>query len=409
MPASHQPSSLAPAAPQPRVRVAVDGHRVTPFELFFDLVFVFAITQVTGYIADTHTGLSIVQGGVVFGLLWWAWSSYAWLGNQAHADYGLIRLGMVPAMIAVFVVALSIPEAWHDEPGGLYAPAVLAVAYIVIRLVHEGLYVIAAAGDPGLRHQLALNLVPLTAGGILLLIGVGVNDTARTWVWAAALGVDWLLTYVTSMRGRGWRIHSIAHWVERHGLVVILALGESIVAIGVGASATRIDWELLVGASLGILVATAMWWLYFDISADAAERALHRRDPADQVQAAIEAYTYLHYWMILGIVITAVGIEEALAHANDSEALGGFAAGCLCLGPAAYLAGHVASWIRLDRVVKVQRVVAAAGLIVLWPVAASSPPLLAMALVAAALAAVVVFETLKYATVRRELLETPPE
>ncbi|RPI10964.1 MAG: low temperature requirement protein A [Actinobacteria bacterium] len=363
MPASQQPSSLA--SQQPRVRVAVDGHRVTPFELFFDLVFVFAITQVTGYIAHTHTGLSIVQGGIVFGLLWWAWSSYAWLGNQAHADYGLIRLGMVPAMIAVFVVALSIPEAWHDAPGGLDAPMVLAVAYIVIRLVHEGLYVLAAADDRGLRHQLALNLLPLIAGGTLLLVGAAVNDTARTWIWTAALAVDWLLTYVTSMRGRGWRIHSIAHWVARHGLVVILALGESSVAIGKSASEAPIDWELLVGASLGILVATALWWLYFDISADAAERALHRREPAEQVQAAIEAYTYLHYWMILGIVITAAGIEQALAHANGSDSLGGFAAGCLCLGPAAYLAGHVASWIRLDQVVKRQRVVATAGLIVL--------------------------------------------
>jgi low temperature requirement protein LtrA len=402
---SEQSSASAPA--RQRIRVTGDGHRVTPFELFFDLVFVFAITQITGHIAHTHTGASVLQGGVVLGLLWWAWSSYAWLGNQAHADYGLIRLGMVPAMIAIFVVALSIPEAWNDDPSGLHAPTVLGVAYIVIRLVHEGLYLVAAAGDDRLRHQVALNMVPLLGGGALILIGASVQDAARTWVWAAALVVEWGLTYVLSMRARGWRIHSVEHWVERHGLVVILALGESIVAIGVGASEIPVDWELLVGASLGIVIAAALWWLYFDVSAAAAERALHQRGADARVQAAIESYTYLHYWMILGIVVTAVGIEEAIAHADIDGGLGAFAAGCLCLGTASYLAGHVMSWMRLSRVVKVQRVVAVGGLLLVWPLATASRPLVSLAVVTAMLLVLVVFETVKYADARRELREDP--
>ena len=396
-----------PAPSRRRVRAAVDGHRVTTFELFFDLVFVFATTQVTAHIVHTHSAMGVVQGTVILGLLWWAWSSYAWLGNQAHADVGPIRLGMVGAMISVFIVALAIPEAWHDESGGLHAGTVLAVAYIAIRVIHEILYFVAAEGDEALRRQLGLNLLPLFGGGTLLLVGaLAVEDGAQTAVWAAALAVDWALTYLTSVRGRGWRINSISHWVERHGLVVILALGESVVAIGVGAAAEPLDWELLVGASLGITLAAALWWLYFDVSADAAEQALHRRD--DPVRAAIESYTYLHFLSIFGIVVTAVGVEGALAHATERDPLGAFSAGCLTLGPAIYLAGHVLSWIRLDGTVKTQRVATIAVLVALWPVAAATTALLSLTIVVAVPIALVVVETAKYSELRAAIQDARP-
>jgi low temperature requirement protein LtrA len=194
-----------------------------------------------------------------------------------------------------------------------------------------------------------------------------------------------------------------ARWAPRAGLVVILALGESVVAVGVGAAGMPLRTELLVAASLGIVVAAALWWLYFDVSAGAAERALHRRDAEGRVRAAIEAYTYLHYWAILGIVLTAVGIEEAITHVMDSDPLGAFAAGCLTTGPAMYLAGNVLSWIRLAAVVKTERLVAIAVLLTMWPIATVAPPLVALALVAAGLIALVAFESVKYAAVRSEM------
>jgi len=393
--------SLTPGLP--RIRTAADGHRATQFELFFDLVFVFAVTQVTGLVHEEHSAIGVFQGLIVLGLLWWAWSSYTWLGNQAHADQGLIRGGMVVAMVAAFIVALTIPEAWHDRPGGLSAPIVLALAYLVIRVVHEALYFAAAGDDEGLRHQVALNLIPLSTGGFLLLAGALVGDGARTALWGAALTVDWIATYVTSLRGGGWRINSVEHWVERHGLIVIIAIGESVVAIGVGASGTPVDWRLLLGAVLGILLATAMWWLYFDVSAGAAERALQAHDPSRRVRAAIEAFTYLHFWMILGIVISAVGVEEALAHAADDGGLGGFTAACLYLGVATYLLGHVLSWLRLNGRCKVQRVLAAAVIVAATPLAAALQPLLALALLALVLAVLLAFETVYYAEIRTEL------
>lgn len=394
----------APGRRSLRVRVAGDGHRVTQFELFFDLVFVFAMTQITGSIAEAHSGAGVVRGAVLLSLLWSAWCCYAWLGNQLHADAGLARFGMIVAMLAVFVVALAIPEAWNDAPGGLHSPTVLVVAYVVLRVVHESLYVVGSAGDDGLRRQLRLNLVGLVSGCTLLAIGAIASDDARPYIWGVALVVDWTVTYVTAMRGGGWRIQSLEHFVERYRLVVILALGESVIAVGTGASGTAVDWQLLVGAGLGVLAATALWWLYFDVSADAAEQALRRVDAARRVRAAIDAYTYVHFAMVLGIVVTAVGVEEVLANAGDDDSLGGFAGGCLFLGPALFIAGHVVSWLRLNGTFKRQRIIAAAALVALVPVAGAIEPLPALALLVGVLAVLVAYETRRYADVRAEVM-----
>jgi len=386
-----------------RVRLVADGHRVTMFELFFDLVFVFAVTQVTAYIAHSHDGTGLVQATLLLGLTWWSWSGYAWLGNQAHADVGVLRIGLVVAMIAIFVCALATPEAWHDMPGGLDGPLVLACAYAVVRTVHTVLYLVAAGDDAGLHHQVLVNIGPTGAGVALLLVGALVGGTGQTVLWAGALAVDWTGTYLTSRHGGGWRLHSVAHWVERHGLVVILALGESIVAIGTGAAERPVSWSLLGGAILGILVATALWWLYFDLSAEAAERALARLEGGDRVHAAVMAYTYSHFPAILGIVVTAFGIEDALAHAGDGEAFGAFAAGALCLGPALYLLGLAAVWMTLDREVKGARLVTAAVLVLAWPLVGELVPLAALTAVLGVLGVLVLFETRRYADLRAEL------
>ena len=142
------------------IRSTGEDDRVTTFELFFDLVYVFAATQVTGYMAHEHSGYGVVQGLLVLALLWWTWSAYAWLGNQARVDEGVLRVGMAVAMAAIFVVALTIPEAWQDAPGGLDGPLVLVGAYLLVRCVHLALYGVAAAGDRGLRRQLAITWGP---------------------------------------------------------------------------------------------------------------------------------------------------------------------------------------------------------------------------------------------------------
>jgi low temperature requirement protein LtrA len=177
-----------------------EDHRATPFELFFDLVYVFAATQVTGYMAHEYSAHGVLQGLLLLALLWWAWSGYTWLGNQARADEGVLRAGMAIAMAAIFVVALTIPEAWHDAPGGLDGPLVLVGAYLLVRCAHFTLYAVAATGDRGLRHQLAISWGPLVASAALLVPGALVGGWAQTLLFAGALVVDWWAS--TSPPGR---------------------------------------------------------------------------------------------------------------------------------------------------------------------------------------------------------------
>lgn len=366
-----------------------DEHRVTTFELFFDLVFVFAVTQLTAYMDDAHTAAGIVQAMLLLALFWWSWRAYAWLGNQANAGVGTVRAGMVVAMTAVFIVALATPEAWHDAPGGLNGPVVLTLAYIVVRTAHIAMYFVAARGDSGLQRQLAVNSIPLLSGFVLLVVGVAVGGTGQTVLWALALAVDWGATYLTSRGGGGWRVNSRSHWVERHGNVIILALGESVIAAGTGARGQPISWTLLAAAVLGLLIATALWWLYFDVGADAAEESLGRRSGADLADTVIKAYTYGHFVLIAGIVVVAFGVEEALANAGDAGRSGAFNAGALSIGAAIYVVGFAGFSFALEHALVWSRIVAAAALVASWPLLAAVRPLVGIAIVLAVLVALV--------------------
>ena len=384
------------------VRPTGEDDRVTTFELFFDLVYVFAATQVTGYMAQEHSANGVAQGLLVLALLWWTWSAYAWLGNQARADEGILRAGMAVAMAAIFVVALTIPEAWHDAPGGLNGPLVLVGAYLLVRCVHLALYAVAAAGDRELRHQLAITWGPLLASAALLVAGALVGGRAQTWLFAGALLVDWAGVYLTSREG-DWRLHSAGHWTERHGNFIILAIGESVVAIGAGAAQQPISTPLLAGAVLGVAVAVGLWWLYFDVASLAAEQRLTEIQGQARVRLVVEAYTYGHFPIVAGIVLAALGVEGVLAHADETKALGGFPAAAMFGGVALYLAGELVFKQRLHGTLSLPRLVAIGVLLAALPAAAVLPPLAGLAGLVVILAALIVVETTRYAQTRRDL------
>ncbi|MDT0345737.1 low temperature requirement protein A [Streptomyces litchfieldiae] len=399
-----------PSGPLRRVPVRLTGEadRATTFELFFDLVYVFAATRVTGYMANAHSAHGVLQGLVILALLWWTWAGYAWLGNHARADSGVLRAGMTVAMAALFVVSLTIPEAWNDMAGGLYGPLVLMCAYLIVRCVHLTVYAVAAVGDPGLRRQVAISALPLLAGAPLLLTGVLLGGRRQTLLAACALLVDWGGTYLTSREGH-WRLRSAAHWTERHGLFVILTLGESVAAIGVGAARHPISTPLLAGAVLGIAIAVCLWWLYFDVVSLAAERRLREARGKERVAMAIDAYTYGHFPIVTGIMLTALGVEGVLSHAEESTALGTFYASALFGGPTLYLAGHVLFKRRMLAIVSGRRLVAMAVLLAALPLATALPPLAGLAGVALILTALITAETTHYAPVRRRLRGAAPE
>jgi low temperature requirement protein LtrA len=384
------------------VRPTGEDDRATTFELFFDLVYVFAATQVTGYMEHEHSGHGVLQGLLLLALLWWTWSAYAWLGNQARADEGVMRGGMAVAMAAIFVVALTIPEAWQDAPGGLNGPLVLVGAYLLVRCVHLILYAVAATGDRGLRRQLAITWGPLLAGAALLITGALVGGWTQTLLFAGALLVDWVGVYLTSRHGN-WRLRSAGHWTERHGEFIILALGESVVAIGVGAAEQPISAPLLLAAVLGVAAAVGLWWLYFDVASLAAERRLGEAHGQARVRLALEAYTYGHFPIVAGIVLAALGIEGVLAHAGDSKPLGSFYALPLFGGVALYLAGQLLFKRRMHNVLSLPRLVATCVLLAALPAAVVLPPLIGLAGLVLILAALVMVETIRYGQTRRSL------
>ena len=367
--------------------------RVTPLELFFDLVFVFALTQVTGFLVDHLTWLGMLQAAALLTVLWSSWASYSWLTNAASAEEAIpARLLIFCAMAAMFVVSLAVPGAF-----GHYG-VLFGSAYFVVQLLHQLLYALATGSDPE-QHQAVLRLAPgLMVGPALLIVAGFLDGFAQGALWAVALAVSYGVAFVRSVSG--FRVHA-GHFAERHGLVVIIALGESIVAIGVGASGVALGAEVLVAAVLGILLAAALWWAYFDLAMLTAERRLSAAQAEERVRLARDSYSYLHLPMVAGIIFAALGIEQTLAHVGDP--LGTIPAVALCGGVAFYLLGHNAFRLRDEGSVSVPRLVVMILCLALIPVAVSAPSLVTLAILALVLCGLAAFETATSREFRRQL------
>jgi low temperature requirement protein LtrA len=392
-----------PSRRRPWIRPTTEQSGVTTLELFFDLVFVFAITQVTGLMADELGWRGALRGLVLLALLWWAWCSYSWLGNQARADEGIVRAAMIGAMAALFLVALAIPEAWGDEGGGISAPVVLAVCLALVRLGHLGVYVVAAAGDAALRRTVLKTAVPVAVAAVLLVAGAVLGGAGQTALWALALLVDYSGVYLL---GGGWRLPAPGHFAERYGLIVIIALGESLIAVGVGAGHLPITVPILAAALLGLVVSLALWWLYFDVVAPVAERVLRAKQGEERVRLARDSYTYLHFPMVAGIIYLALGLKEVAlsisgaGHSTLAAPLPAAGLWALFGGAAAYLLAHLA--FRERNVGSINRPRALVGVLLLMTplVVRSLPALAQLAVLAGVLVALICFEVIRYAEAR---------
>jgi low temperature requirement protein LtrA len=359
-------------------------HQVTPLELFFDLVFVFAITQVTSLIARDPTWHGVLRGMLVLVALWWAWTGYAWLTSTMDVDEGGVRLAVLTSMGAMLVVALAVPHAFGDH-GVLFG-----VAYLLVRVLHVVLYAIVGRDDHDLLGAV-LRFAPTAIAGASLLVLAGfVEGDARVALWLVALAIDYLGPAVFGAR-RGWRI-APEHFAERHGLIVLIALGESIVAIGVGAG-LDLTAGVIVAAALGVVVVSALWWLYFDVAAILARRRLVDASGTEQARIARDAYSYLHLPMVAGIVLFAFGLKTTLAHVGDE--LDTVATLGLCGGVALYFLAHICFLMRTTRRLWRRRTVGAIVLLALWPAALTIPSLAALALVGAVCSAIVAYEAIR--------------
>jgi low temperature requirement protein LtrA len=375
-----------------------EGERVTPLELFFDLVFVLALTQCTALMARTPTWEGLLKGLLALGMLWWSWVGYAWLTSVVDPEEGAVRLAIFAAMAALLVAALCVPGAFSSEA------LLFACAYGVVRAAHIVLFTIASRDDTALRRSVTGLGITTAIGVGLLVIAAFTGGALQLGLWALALGLDAGGPYLFG--ADGWKLVP-GHFAERHGLIVLIALGESIVALGVGAK-VELDAGIVVAAVLGVVVAAALWWVYFDVTAIVAERRLSQTvEGRERNELARDSYSYLHFPMVAGIALLAVGLKLTLGDVQDPLKL--VPAAALLGGAALYLLAHVAFRLRNMHTLSGRRLVCAIVLIVLVPVtdALGISSLATLGILAATLTALIVYEVWRFAEVRERVRHQP--
>ena len=305
-----------------------EPQRVTYLELFFDLVFVLTLTQLTTVLFDAPNARGLLQVVLMLGVIWWMYAGYAWLMNAVSAHTISRRLLLLGGMAAYFVLALSVPNAF--ESSGL----AFGLAYLVIVMIHAGLFMRATAASVA---RAILTLAPYNlVAALVLLAGGALGGKTQYILWAAAGLFEWLTPFI---RGTSGFLIAPAHFVERHALVVIIAIGESIVAIGYGAAHLPVDGSLVAVAVVGLALSACLWWLYFGGDEELAEQALGTLPQLQRAQTAVRAFGYWHLPLLLGIVAVAAAEKEAVAQPFSS--LTWRQAAILAGGVAVYLVGEV--------------------------------------------------------------------
>lgn len=383
-------SDVAPLVSEP---TAEEEERKTSYlELFFDLVFVFAITQVTSLILEDTSAAGFARAALVLGLVWWAWSAYAWMTNAIDVDNFVTRLIVLAAMAAAFFMALAVPDAYQDE--GVW----FAVAYFTVRILNTTLFSWGVRHDPG-QLRATFRLAPwFLVAALVALVGGFADADNRAYFWLASLTIDVVGTLTVARAN--WRV-SPTHFAERFALIVIIALGESIVAIGLATSDLERDLTFALSVVIAFAGVAALWWAYFDFTAIAAERALIRASPEARVSLARDVFTFFHYPIVLGIILYAVAAKKTLAHPSDP--LSGAGRWALGLGVAFFLSGFVLARFRVIRRVAWERVGAGAAALVVALALDRTDAIVTLSIVIAIVVASVAIETVRLRDLRAEV------
>ena len=338
--------------------------RTSPIELLWDLVFVFAITQVTALLSRDLGWRGLGRSLLVLALVWWAWSAFVWATNAEDEEAPALRLILLAGMVLIFIAGLAIPRAFDGEA------VLFAVTYTGVRLLHLGLYADASRRGNASWRAIAGFAVTVVVGMALLVAGSLLGGWRRDALWAAAVAIDYAGPgWLTRARLRGLQHVAVAHFAERYGLFVIICLGESVVALGVGAGGHPLTAEVVAAVALGILITAGLWWTYFGRFASTAEERL--RHHADPVLAAADAYSYLHLLLVAGVIIFAVGAKLSIR--GVGEPLADAPRLALCGGIALYLLGHAAFRLRLSGALNLAELATAAALLTLFALGAQLP------------------------------------
>ncbi len=333
--------------------------RTSPVELLWDLVFVFAITQVTSLLSHDLSWPGFGRSMLVLALVWWAWSAFVWAANAQDADSVVLRAVLLSALVLVFIVGLALPRAYRD------AAPLFTCAYAGVRLLHLALYADASRRGNASWRVIGSFASTVSLGMGLLVIGSFTGNALRIVLWTLAALIDYAGPGVlTRKRLRGLQEVAVAHFAERYSLFIIICLGESLVTTGLAASGRPASIGLVLAVVLGVLLTVGMWWTYFDSSALSAEQRL--REHRDPVLAASDAYSYLHLLLVAGIIIFAAGIKVTIHNYAGALAAGPRLA--LCGGVALYLAGHFGFRLRLTQRAELSSIAAAGAMLALFAV-----------------------------------------
>jgi low temperature requirement protein LtrA len=370
-------------------RPAGSEQRATALELFYDLVFVFAITQISHLLLEHLTWEGVGQSVVALLAVWWSWNYTTWVTNELDPESIVVRLLIIALMLASLLMAIAIPEAFGDRA------LLFAGAYVAIQ-VGRHLFLTYAAADRGTleRERAEAILIWFVAAGVLWIAGALADGTARALLWVAALAVDYVAPLVTfwlpgrrHLGGEAWQVQ-VSHFAERFALFIIIALGESIVLTGATTSELELDAARVAAFAVAFLGSAALWWLYFNMAVRVAERRLELAD--DRTRMARDAYTYLHVVLVAGIIVTAVGDELAIAHPSDELPEEEVAA--VVAGPAIYLLGQALFRLRMAGSISWKRMGGAIACVAVGALGTVVPGLVLATLVTAILVAVIASE-----------------
>jgi low temperature requirement protein LtrA len=364
-----------------------EGQRATSLELFYDLVFVFTVTQVSHLLLDDLTWTGAAKALLVLLVVWWAWNYTTWVTNELDPESSIIRLLLLAIMFASLLMAVAIPDAFGDRA------LLFAGSYVAIQ-VGRHTFMTFAAADAGTieRRRAGRILAWFVAAGVLWLAGGVAGEQARPWLWLAALAIDYsapfFLFWVPGRRpleSTSWSVET-SHFAERFQLFIIIALGESIVITGATTAGLDLDSAVMTALALAFVSSAALWWLYFDTVATVAERRLELAS-ADRTQLARDGYTYLHVVLVAGVILAAVGDELVIAHPTSVLPTSEIAV--VVAGPAVYLLGHVLFRLRMAGSVSWRRLLGALACVALAALGPFVPAIVLAALTACVLTAVI--------------------
>jgi low temperature requirement protein LtrA len=363
-----------------------EEQRATTLELFYDLVFVFAVTQVSHLLLDDLSWRGAGRMTLALLVVWWAWNYTTWVTNELDPDSAVVRLLLIALMLASLLLAVAIPGAFGDRA------LLFAGSYVAIQVGRHSFLTFVAAGRGTIERERAGRILAwFVAAGTFWLAGAFADGSARTALWVAALAIDYFAPLVLywipgrpPLSGDTWDVET-AHFAERFQLFMIIALGETIVITGATTSQLDLDAARLVGFGLAFLSTAAMWWLYFDYVAGIAQRRLELA--ADRTRLARDGYTYLHVVMVAGVIVSAVGDELVIAHPTDRLPVREVT--IVVAGPAIYLLGHVLFRLRMAGSLSWKRLSGAVACLAVGAVFGWAPGLVVAALVVGVLGAVI--------------------